>query len=153
MLKLIISLLLPFLAGAVGSLATFSAIPTWYAGLIKPAWNPPNFLFGPVWTILYIMMGISYYLVITQKFTKKVLAATRIYYFQLIFNTLWSVVFFGYKNPFLGLFVITVLWASIALTIIDFYRVKKVAAYLLVPYILWVSFASFLNLTIFLLNR
>jgi len=153
MLKLLVSLLLPFLAAAVGFLATYSAIPVWYAGLIKPTWGPPNYLFGPVWTILYLMMGISYYLVITQKFNKKVLSATRIYYLQLIFNTLWSVVFFAYQSPFLAFLVIIVLWTLIIITIVDFYRVNKIAAYLMIPYILWVSFASILNLTIFLLNR
>lgn len=152
MFKLTISVLLPFLAAGVGSFATYSAIPTWYAGLIKPAWNPPNYLFGPVWTILYILMGISFYLVISGKFDKKVHRAIRIYYLQLIFNTLWSVIFFGFQNPLLAFIVIIVLWILIALTIIDFYKIKKIAGYLLIPYILWVSFASVLNLAIYLLN-
>lgn len=153
LMKLVISLLLPFLAALVGSLATNPAIPGWYANLVKPSWNPPNYLFGPVWTVLYILMGISFYLIIKGEFNKKVHRAMRIYYLQLIFNTLWSVVFFGFNNLPLSLVVMAMLWILIVFTIIDFYKIKKLAGYLLIPYILWVSFASFLNFTIFFLNR
>jgi translocator protein len=152
-MRIIISFLLPFLAGAIGSLATYPAIPTWYASLIKPSWNPPNFLFGPVWTILYILMGVSFYLVISQKKNKMVRLAIQPYYVQLILNTLWSIVFFGFKDLYLALINIAFLWIFIVLTILDFYKVKKLAAYLMIPYLLWVSFAAFLNLTVYLLNR
>lgn len=133
-------------AGVLGSIFTFSSIPTWYATLDKPVFSPPNWVFGPVWTILYLLMGISLYLV-WQK--KKVPA---VFWVQLALNALWSVIFFGLKNPVLAMLDIAVLWVAIYLTIKSFYSISKIAAYLLLPYLIWVTFASILNLSIVILN-
>ena len=145
-LKLLFSLLLPFLAGGLGSAFTTPAIPTWYATLNKPVWQPPSWLFGPVWTTLYVMMGLSLFFVIKNR------AAITIFVIQLIFNALWSIVFFGMKNIGGALGVIGLLWMLIAVNIVIFYRLNKVSGLLLVPYLLWVSFASYLNYTIWTLN-
>lgn len=144
--QLILSIGICLGVGIVGSVFTTSSIPTWYATLNKPSFSPPNWVFGPVWTILYILMGISLYLV-WQK--KKVPA---IFWIQLILNAAWSVIFFGLKNPALALVDVVALWIGIFLTIKSFYPISKLAAYLLAPYLLWVIFASILNLSIALLN-
>jgi benzodiazapine receptor len=150
---LIVCLLLPFLAGYLGSAATYPSIPTWYQTLSKPSFNPPNWLFGPVWTLLYFLMGISLYLIVRNGVNQKNKKAVYIFVLQLVLNTLWSIVFFGLHAPLLALIVIIALWYFILKCIILFYPLNKKAAYLLIPYILWVSFASLLNLFIFLLNR
>ncbi|OGM76775.1 TspO protein [Candidatus Woesebacteria bacterium RIFOXYA1_FULL_43_9] len=151
-LKLLFSLLLPFLAGGLGSAFTTPAIPTWYATLNKPVWQPPSWLFGPVWTTLYFLMGVAFFLVIKNQSLKKVSNAVAIFVVQLIFNALWSIVFFGMKNIGGALGVIAILWVLIVVNILIFYRLNKTAGILLVPYLLWVSFASFLNYTIWTLN-
>ncbi|NTU73221.1 tryptophan-rich sensory protein [Candidatus Roizmanbacteria bacterium] len=140
-------------AGALGSLATFPSIPTWYATLHKPTYTPPNWVFGPVWTTLYILMGIALYLVF-QKKTKKVERIRGIYLFftQLALNVIWSVVFFGIHQIGGGCVVIVLLWLTIALTILNFYKISKPAAYCLVPYLVWTSYASFLNFSLLFLN-
>lgn len=143
-------LVVPFIAGAVGSLFTFKAIPTWYAGLNKPSFNPPNTIFGPVWTLLYILMGIALYLVIIKN--KKVKPAVVFFIIQLILNSLWSIIFFGLKNPTGALMGIMVLWLAIIITIFYFWKISRAAAYLLLPYLAWVSFASVLNYFIVILN-
>ena len=148
--KLIISILLSLSAGAIGSIFTFRSIPTWYNTLNKPAFNPPNWLFGPVWTTLYILIGISVYLVWTNK--KKNTTAFIIFGTQLFLNALWSILFFGLKNPLIAFIEIILLLAAILYTIIIFYKIDKNAAYLLIPYLFWVSFASILNFSIFYLN-
>jgi len=142
------------LAGFVGSLFTFESIPTWYATLNKPFFNPPNWIFGPVWTLLYIMMGVSLYLVWTAN-TKKAekQQGMKNFIIQLALNAIWSIVFFGMHSPFLALLVIVVLWIMIFQTIKYFRQISKTAAWLLIPYLAWVSFASLLNLSIMLLNR
>jgi tryptophan-rich sensory protein len=150
--KFIISLALPFLAAFIGSSATFPAIPTWYASLNKPFFSPPNYLFAPVWTLLYLLMGISFYLVWSKGKGKSLRFATNVYLFQLILNTLWSIFFFGNRSPLMGLIIIVILWFMILITILRFYKINRTAGILLIPYILWVSFASVLNLSIFLLN-
>lgn len=134
-------------AGAIGSIFTFSAIPNWYAYLNKPFFNPPNWIFGPVWTTLYTLMGIAVYLV-----WKKRKGIPFWFWVQLVLNALWSILFFGLQNPILAFVGVVFLWLSIFLTITSFYRIYKTAAYLLVPYLLWVSFASLLNASIALLN-
>lgn len=144
------SIPLPLLTGAVGSYFTISSIPTWYETLNKPFFSPPNYIFGPVWTALYILMGISLYLVLISK--KKKDLAVKVFMLQLFLNFLWSIIFFGLQNPALAFFEIVALWLSIVFTIKLFYPISKNAAYLLIPYILWVSFATVLNLSIFLLN-
>lgn len=139
------------LAGIIGTPFTVSAIPDWYAFLNKPFFSPPNFLFGPVWTALYFLMGVSLYLIWTSKnkFKKN---ALRIFFIQLSLNAVWSIIFFGLKNPSLALADIIALWITITLTIKAFYKISRPASYLLIPYILWVSFAFFLNLFIVILN-
>jgi translocator protein len=156
--RLIVSVGVSLLAGAIGSFFTASAIPAWYAGLVKPSFNPPNWLFGPVWTLLYVLMGISLYLVwgkAIKNNRKKAAArnaAIMFFFIQLALNALWSILFFGLKMPWLAFFEIILLWSAILAAIIFSYRISKPAAYLLVPYILWVSFASALNFAIWMLN-
>lgn len=149
--KLLTSLALPFIAGGIGSYFTYPAINPWYATLEKPFFNPPNFLFGPVWTILYILMGISLYLILISKSKKKDLAV-KVFFVQLFLNLLWSFIFFGFQNPFLALLEIIALWFAIFVTIRLFLPISKTAGYLLIPYIFWVSFALILNLSIVILN-
>jgi len=150
--KLVVSLVIPFMAGAIGNLATLPNIPTWYADLEKPLFNPPNFVFGPVWTILYVLMGISLYLVWTSKAAKGKTAAYIAFAAQLVLNTVWSLVFFGLHSPELGILVILLLIGAIVTTIITFYRFSKLAAYLQAPYLLWVCFATYLTVGVALLN-
>lgn len=151
--KLLIAMTGPLLAGFIGSIFTFEAIPTWYAELTKPSFNPPNWLFGPVWTTLYIMMGISLYLVWTRDGGKRLKrAALWFFFFQVFLNTLWSILFFGLKSPILAFIEIIMLWLSIGMTIILFQKFSRLAAQLLLPYLLWVSFATILNGSIMLLN-
>lgn len=150
--KLIASVVLCELVGTFATPFTISSIPTWYATLNRPSFSPPNWIFGPVWTILYFLMGVSLYLVWDKGLSKKVKIA--LYYFgtQLFFNFLWSILFFGIHSPILGLVDIVMLWILIILTIQKFLPISKPAAYLLIPYLLWVSFATVLNLAIVILN-
>jgi len=151
--KFIVSILICQIAGGIGSLFTSPAISTWYAALQKPSFNPPNWLFAPVWTILFLLMGISLYLIWIRGFkNKETKIALFIFAVQLILNTLWSILFFGLKFPLYAFIEIIILWLAISLTIISFYKISKTAAYLLLPYILWVSFASYLNYSIWMLN-
>ncbi len=152
-IKLAIFIIIPLFVGFIGSIFTTPNIPTWYTSLIKPVFNPPNWIFGPVWTILYILMGVAAFL-IWQKGIKKKKVKVAIYIFaaQLFLNMLWSILFFGLQNPLLAFIEIIILWALILLTIIKFSEISKKAAYLLIPCILWVSFAVILNLFIYLLN-
>ena len=153
LLKLIISISVCLLAGAVGSYFTADSIPGWYETLNKPEFNPPNWVFGPVWTFLYILMGISLFLVWKEgPGNKKVKPAMLMFWVQLALNVLWSVVFFGMKNISGGLLVIILLWISILITILRFRKISAVAGTLLVPYILWVTFASVLNFFFYRLN-
>jgi len=147
----VISILVSLSAGAIGGIFTTSAIPTWYTTLNKPGFNPPNWLFGPAWTILYILMGIALYLVwIQDKKNKKI--AYIFFFTQLVMNALWSFIFFGAHDLGWAFVEIVVLWLAILGTTIAFYRILKPAAYLLIPYILWVTFASILNFAIWRLN-
>jgi len=151
-IKLIVSIFVCQCAGFIGSIFTTPSIPTWYATLTKPSFTPPNSIFAPVWTILFLLMGISAFLVWRRSLDKHVKIALSIFMFQLIFNILWSVAFFGLRSPLAGLVIISILWIAILLTILNFYKISKVAGLLLIPYILWVSFASVLNFTIWRLN-
>lgn len=144
--KLILSVGICLGAGVIGSFFTTSAIPSWYEGLNKPFFSPPNWVFAPVWTLLYILMGISLYLVWLKN------KVPLVFWVQLILNASWSIVFFGLRSPFLALINIVVLWVAIVLTIVAFNKINKLASKLLMPYLLWVSFASLLNLAIVLLN-
>ena len=152
-IKLVVSILACQGAGIIGSVFTTPAIPTWYATLQKPVFTPPNWLFAPAWITLYLLMGIAAFMV--WRFglgERRVKVALVIFLVQLILNSLWSVAFFGMQSPLYGFIVIVVLWFMILLTILKFARISAVAAWLLVPYILWVSFASALNISIWVLN-
>jgi tryptophan-rich sensory protein len=152
-LKLVISIAVPLLAGFVGSIFTMPSIPGWYADLFKPALNPPSWIFGPVWTTLFVLIGIAAFLVWKKGFEKKgVRIALSVFLFQLVLNTLWSIIFFGLHNPGWALVDIALLWLAIVAAIIAFARVSRPAAWLLLPYIMWVSFASYLNYQIYVLN-
>ena len=152
-LKLFVSLIICQLAGVIGSLFTTPAIPTWYATLVKPTFNPPNWVFAPVWTTLFLLMGISAFLV-WRKGTgnPQVNLALRFFIIQLVLNSIWSVLFFGLKSPILGFVEIILLWTFILLTILYFFKISRMAGILLLPYILWVSFAAVLNFSIWRLN-
>ncbi len=152
-LKLIISIILPLLAGFIGSYFTTPAIDAWYAELQKPAINPPDWVFAPAWTTLYILMGIALFLVWRKKDEiKNFLCIAVVFGIQLVLNATWSIVFFGMENPLLGLINILLLLVAIVLTMILFFRAFRPAGYLLVPYLLWVLFATYLNFQILILN-
>ncbi len=148
---LILAILLCESAGIAGSVFTTPAIPTWYASLNKPSFAPPGSVIGAVWIILYFLMAISLYLVQVSKSRQKGIA-TKVFGVQLFLNMLWSLLFFGLRSPLYGMIGIIILWLAILATIVKFYKVSKTAAYLMIPYILWVSFASFLNYLILVLN-
>ena len=150
-LKLIISLALPQLAGGLGAFFTITSIESWFSTLVKPSWNPPSWLFGPVWTLLYILMGIACYLIWKSDFPQKK-GLLKLYAIQLILNALWSPAFFGMKSPLFGLMVIVPLWVAIMICIIQFRKVSTLASGLMVPYLLWVTFATALNTAILVLN-
>jgi len=153
-LKLVASIILCQLAGFLGSLFTTPAIPTWYATLRKPFFTPPAWLFGPVWIILYMLMGISLFLVWGKKEQgPQVNKALIIFFVQLILNTFWSVAFFGFRSPLSGLVDIIFLWIAILLTIQKFFKISRNGALLLLPYFVWVSFAVLLNFSLWVLNR
>ncbi|MBU4351229.1 tryptophan-rich sensory protein [Candidatus Parcubacteria bacterium] len=153
LLKLIGAIIGCQLAGLVGSIFTAPAINTWYSQINKPSFNPPNWIFAPVWTILFLLMGISFYLVWNKGLEdNKAKTAVLIFKVQLGLNILWSMLFFGLRQPLLAFIEIIILWGFILMTIIRFYKISRVAAYLLLPYLLWVGFASFLNYSILILN-
>jgi len=152
-LKLIVSLIICQLAGFVGSLFTTPSIPTWYASLEKPSFNPPNWVFSPVWISLFVLMGISLFLV-WQKTLHYPGVSSALFWFgiQLFLNMLWSVLFFGLKSPFFAFVGIIFLWVAIFLTLVKSFKVSRLAGVLFVPYICWVSFAAVLNFSIWNLN-
>jgi tryptophan-rich sensory protein len=158
LVKLGASLVVCFLAAAIGSVFTMPAIPTWYATLVKPSFAPPNWLFGPAWTTLYILMAISLYIVWVEydkrEFRRRdaIKPALMAFGAQLILNAAWSFLFFGLRSPFYGLVGIILVWLAIVWTMIKFWKISKTATWLLVPYILWVSFASILNYAVWQLN-
>ncbi len=152
-LKLIIAIVVSELAGIIGSVFTTPSIAGWYAGIVKPALNPPAWVFGPVWTTLFALMGIAAFLVWKKGLDRRdVKIALGIFIGQLVLNTLWSIIFFGLHSPGGALVEIVFLWLAILATIIAFYKISRPAAWLLVPYILWVSFAGYLNFSIWQLN-
>jgi len=151
--KLVVSIVVCQCAGLLGSAFTTPAIPTWYAALQKPPFTPPSWLFAPAWITLYLLMGIAAFLVWRVGLDdRRVRAALMIFLIQLVLNALWSVAFFGLQSPLYGFIVIILLWFAILLTILSFARISRLASWLLVPYILWVSFASVLNISIWVLN-
>ena len=151
--RLLIAILICEGLGAVGSIFTIPSIGTWYAGITKLSFNPPNWIFGPVWTTLFLLMGISLYLVWMRKFSgAEIKGAATVFGIQLALNVLWSIIFFGLHLPLLALIDLVLLWLAILLTIIKFYPLSRWAAWLLAPYILWISFAGILNFFIVRLN-
>lgn len=153
-IKLVISILACFVAGGIGSLFTLKAIPGWYVSLKKPPYTPPNRVFGPVWTTLYILMGLSVFLIWQQNLkTNIVFIAFILFWVQLLINALWSVVFFGMKFKRGAVIIIVILWLLILATIITSFQISAWAGSLLIPYILWVSLALYLNIGVCLLNR
>ena len=151
--KLIIAIVVSELAGIIGSVFTTPSIAGWYAGIVKPALNPPAWVFGPVWTTLFALIGIAAFLVWKKGLDRRdVKIALGIFLGQLVLNTLWSIIFFGLHNPGGAFIEIVFLWLGILATIIVFAKISKPAAWLLVPYILWVSFAGYLNYSIWQLN-
>lgn len=153
-LRCIGAILLCEAAGILGTFFTVSQIQSWYlTELIRPSFSPPNWLFGPVWTMLYALMGISLFLVWEMKKSKERSHALGVFFLQLALNALWTPIFFGLHATGAAFAVILLMCCTIIWNIIVFYRLKKAAAYLLVPYLLWVSFASVLNGAIWILNR
>lgn len=151
-IKLILSIVLCVSLGSVGGLVTVSEIPTWYASLNKPSFNPPNWLFGPVWTILYLLMGISVYIIWKQPVSKERNKALQLFILQFMLNFCWSFIFFGLHATGWALIEMIALWILILLSILHFAKHSKISAWLLVPYIAWVSFALLLNAAIWRLN-
>ena len=136
--------------GFIGGFATQNSIDTWYATLLKPSWNPPNWVFAPVWTLLYIMMGVAAWLV--WKTRDRIGPAMVLFGVQLVFNLFWSLIFFGLRSPGLALIEVVFLWGSVLLTMLAFFGRQTVAGWLFVPYLAWVTFAAILNFAIWSLN-
>lgn len=152
--KLIFSITVCQLAGLVGSVFTFSSIESWYNYLNQPSFRPPNWLFGPVWTILYTFMGISlYWIWIKGTKKKEVRQAIKLFFIHLALNSSWSVIFFGIHNIYLALVTVVVLWIFIVVVMVKFYKIDKKASFILIPYLAWVSFATVLNYNIWLMNK
>ncbi len=149
--QLIASIMVPLLAGSLGSIFTVSKIANWYSTLNKPFFNPPNWIFAPVWNILFILMGVALFLVI-RSINKYRRTAIYLFFGQLVLNVTWSLMFFGLESPLLGLITIIILWILIWLNIKYFFKINKTAAWLLIPYLIWVSFATVLNYAILILN-
>lgn len=151
-LSLLICLTIPLVIGGVSGILTAENITTWYVTLNKPSFNPPNYLFGPVWTLLYLLMGVSLYFVwqAPQSVAKR--NALIVFAIQLALNFVWSFLFFEFKQLGVALAEILVLWGFIVATILLFKPINKTAAYLQIPYLLWVSFATLLNFSIWQLN-
>lgn len=152
---LLVALLLPLSLGGVGAVATNRSVQTWYQTLRKPSFNPPDWVFGPVWTLLYTLMGLASWLVWRERNKDRpaVQEALGWYSAQLLFNSVWSIIFFGMRRIRLALVDIVALWGTLLITITRFFHVRESAAWLLLPYFLWVSFATLLNTAIWWLNR
>jgi translocator protein len=152
-LKLIIAIAIPVIVGSVSGFFTVKGVGTWYLTIQKPSWNPPSWIFGPVWTTLYVMMGIAFFLIWRSSAgTELKRTAILLFSFQLILNFFWSFIFFSQQQIGWALVEIIAMWFAILFTIFAFARINNVAAWLLVPYISWVSFATILNYTIWKLN-
>ena len=151
-IKLVLSLAIPLAVGAIAGAFTAEAIPEWYTFLNKPSFNPPNWLFAPVWTTLYIIMGISFFMVWKQAPGRVRNIAMISFALQLFLNFGWSFFFFYFKTIGFALVEIILLWGSILFMLLRFYRINPLTAYLNIPYILWVSFATLLNAAYYFLN-
>ncbi len=151
-LKLILCILLPLSVGAISGIATAAGVRDWYLTLQKPFFNPPNYLFAPVWTTLYLLMGISFYLILQKRQQPFKRRAVIIFTLQLVLNFLWSFLFFKFHLVGLALVDIILMWLAILTMIVSFYKINKLAGLMQVPYLLWVSFATLLNASIWTLN-
>lgn len=151
-LVLVAFVLVCFGAGAVGSWFTTPALDSWYADLRKPAWNPPNWIFAPVWSVLYLLMAVAAWLVWGRAGFRAPGGALGLFSAQLILNVAWSVLFFGLRSPAAALGGIAVLWVAIVATIVAFSRTSPAASLIMIPYLAWVTFAGALNLAIWRLN-
>jgi translocator protein len=151
-LSLAICIALPLIVGSISGIATSGNITTWHATLNKPVFNPPNYLFGPVWTVLYLLMGISLFMIWRSPSGDARNYALAIFSIQLVLNFAWSFIFFHFKQTGWAFVEIILIWISVLAMIIIFYRINRTAAFLQVPYLLWVSFASVLNGAIWWLN-
>lgn len=149
---LFVLLSIPLILGGIAGQVTAANIPTWYASLNKPWFNPPSFVFAPVWTTLYLLMGFASYRIWQRAEGKSLYTPLSLYFSQLALNFLWSFLFFGYHRPDLALAEMIVMWLVILMTIFQFAKIDKPAAWMLVPYISWVSFASILTYYIMVLN-
>jgi len=152
-IKLAVSIALPLGIGAIAGLFTAQAVPEWYATLNRPSFNPPNWVFGPVWTMLYFLLGISFFLIWKIEPGKERNLAILVFLLQLLLNFGWSFFFFYFKMIGVALVEISVLWTSIVVMLILFYKIRPMAAYINIPYLLWVTFASVLNAGYYILNR
>ena len=151
-LKLLASLVLPLSIGSIAGLFTADAVPEWYETLNRPSFSPPNWLFGPVWTTLYLLMGISLFLIWKQNPSKGRNFAILVFMIQLTLNFCWSFIFFYFHMIGLALIEIILLWISIVLMLVLFYKIKPMAAIINIPYLLWVTFATILNAAYYILN-
>ena len=149
---LAVFILVCFAAAGLGGIVTTPNIPTWYADLAKPAWTPPDWIFGPVWTLLYLMMAVSAWLVWRQTGFAGAKLPLGLFAIQLVLNSLWSVLFFGLQSPGASAVEIILLWAAILATLIAFWKRSNLAGGMLAPYLAWVSFAAALNFAIWRLN-
>ncbi len=150
--KLIVSLILPLGIGAIAGMFTSEAVPDWYALLNRPSFSPPNWLFGPVWTTLYLLMGISLFLIWKQEVSKERNLAILVFMVQLILNFGWSFIFFYFNLLGFALIEIIILWISIVIMLFLFYKIKPIASFINIPYLVWVTFATILNASYYLLN-
>ena len=151
--SLLICIAIPLVSGSLSGLAIADNISTWYSTLNKPSFNPPNYLFGPVWSVLYILMGIGLYLILQTPKSAMRTKSIVLFTVQLILNLSWSFIFFNAQSPFAALIIIGLLWIAILMMMIYFHTLSPIASYLQIPYLLWVSFASVLNAAIWLLNK
>ena len=150
---LIFSVLISQIAGVIGAVLNFSSLGAWYENLDKPFFTPPGWIFGPVWIFLFSLIGVSFYLILISEAKKEYkMTAIAIFFLQWLLNILWSFMFFTLRNPFYGLLEISALLASIIVMISIFWKINRVSAYLLVPYLFWVSFALILNFSIWRMN-
>jgi len=151
-LKLLLSVILPVSLGAIAGMFTAQSVPEWYATLNKPSFNPPSWIFAPVWTALYILMGISLFMIWKQGASKLRNLAILVFMLQLLLNFAWSFIFFYFQMIGFALVEIIFLWISIVVMQVLFYKIKPLAAYINIPYLLWVSFACVLNASFYVLN-
>ena len=152
-IKLFVSILLPLGLGTIAGIFTAQSVPEWYATLNRPSFNPPNWIFGPVWTVLYMLMGISLFLIWKKEVSKERNLAILVFMLQLLLNFGWSFIFFYFNMIGFAWIEIILLWISIVCMLVLFYKIKPIASYMNIPYLLWVTFATVLNGSYYFLNR